>query len=109
MAIFYPWAMSRTKEEIAQAAAKARALVAPLYTTEDVVNDPHMRARGFFVEIEHPCTGKVKYPGAPFRPSVTPWRLIRPAPLLGQHSGEILGELGYSKEDMTRLREAGDI
>jgi len=109
LAVFYPWAMSRTKEEIMKAAAEVHALVAPLYTTEDVVNDPHMQERGVFVDIEHPRAGTVKYPGAPFRMEETPWRIIRPAPMLGQHNGEILGELGYSKEQMTRLREAGDI
>jgi crotonobetainyl-CoA:carnitine CoA-transferase CaiB-like acyl-CoA transferase len=109
LAVFYPWAMSRTKEEISQAAAKARASAAPLNTTEDVVKDPHIEARGFFVEIDHPSTGRVKYPGAPFRPMETPWQVRRPAPILGQHNEEIYGELGYSQEDITKLREAGDI
>ncbi|RLC93426.1 MAG: hypothetical protein DRI39_05715 [Chloroflexi bacterium] len=109
LAVLYPWAMNRTKTEIWEAAKSARAALAPLYTTEDLVNDPHFRERGFFVEIEHPRTGRLTYPGAPFRPSETPAKTPRAAPLLGEHNVEIYCSLGYSREDLARLRDAGAI
>jgi len=109
LAVLYPWAMSRTKQEVWEAAREARAALAPLYTTEDLVNDPHFEERGFFVEIDHARAGRLKYPGAPFRPSETPWQLKTPAPLLGQHNEMVYGRLGYSPEDVARLREAGTI
>jgi crotonobetainyl-CoA:carnitine CoA-transferase CaiB-like acyl-CoA transferase len=84
-------------------------LCGPINTTEDLVNDPHWKARGFWEEIEHPVAGRLTYPGAPFRMAGSPWRVSRPAPLLGQHNAEVFGEIGYSREDLIRLRESGVI
>jgi len=76
----------------------------------DVVNSKQWAARGFFVDIDHPVAGTVKYPGAPFKLSQTPWRVDRPAPLLGQHNEEILcQQLGYSREDLVKMAQAGII
>ena len=61
------------------------------------------------MDIEHPATGKLKCPGAPFRTNEMPWRVRRPAPLLGQHNKEVYGELGYSRKDLVRLKETGVI
>ncbi len=106
--IFLPWCMERTKEEIVRLGQANRALVAPANNAEDLVNDPHMKARGSFVVIDHPMTGKVKYPGAPFRAGSS-FQVRRPAPLLGQHNEEVYEQLGYSKEDMVKMREVGVI
>jgi len=105
--VLYPWAMSRTKQQVWEDAREARAALAPLYTTEDLVKDSHFEERGFFVDIDHPRAGRLKYPGAPFRPSVTPWQASSPAPLLGQHNQEVYGSLGYSYGDLTKLAKAG--
>ena len=107
--IWYPWITERTKSEIVAAGQAAGVLCGPVNTTEDLFHDPHWQAREFWVEIEHPVTGKVTYPGAPFKMAETPWRVVRPAPLLGQHNEEVYRELGYSKEDLVRLREGGVI
>ena len=48
-------------------------------------------------------------PGRPFIMNETPWELRRPAPLLGQHNEEILATLGYSREEVVRLRQQGVI
>jgi crotonobetainyl-CoA:carnitine CoA-transferase CaiB-like acyl-CoA transferase len=109
IAVLYPWAMNRTKNEVWEAAKSARAALAPLYTTEDLVNDPHFGERGFFVEIEHPKAGRLRYPGAPFGPSETPAKTERSAPLLGEHNEEVYCGLGYSRQDLARLREGGAI
>ena len=94
---------------IIEAVQAAGVLCGPINTTEDLINDVHWTARGFWAEIDHPVTGKLNYPGAPFKMMETPWRVGRPAPLLGQHNEEVYGELGYSKEDLVRLKEGGVI
>lgn len=107
--IWYPWIIERTKKEIIEAGQAAGVLCGPINTIEDLVNDPHWAAREFWAEIDHPVTGKLKYPGAPFKVAAAPWQVSRPAPLLGQHNNEVYSELGYSKDDLIRLRGAGII
>jgi len=107
--IWYPWLAEHTKQEIIEAGQAAGVLCGPINTSEDLLNDPHWQARDFWAELDHPATGKLTYPGAPFKMGETPWQVSRPAPLLGQHNEEVYGELGYSKEDLVRLREAGVI
>ena len=109
LTILLPWLQERTKREIWEAAQEVQMLSAPIYTSEDLLKDPHYNERGFWVEIDHPVTGTVKYPGAPFKMLETPWQIRRPAPLLGQHNQEVLGKLGYTKEDLVRLRQQGVI
>ena len=72
---------------------------------DEVLEDPQNEARGFFMEIDHPVAGKLKYPRPPFHMPESPWPPVR-APLLGEHNQEIYFQrLGYSKEDLVRLRE----
>ncbi len=104
-----PWCMARTKKEIVAIFQKAGLPCAPLNTTADLVNDPQLAARGFFIEIDHPVAGRLAYPGAPFRLPASPFAIRRPAPLLGQHNSEIMGELGYDARDLEALSAAGVI
>lgn len=109
-ALLAPWLMSHSKEEIFNACRKKRVPFAPVRDVGEVVNDPHLNARDFFQELEHPEAGRLKYPGPPYRFSQTPWSLSRPAPLLGEHNKEIYcNRLGYTKEDLTQFRRAGVI
>jgi benzylsuccinate CoA-transferase BbsE subunit len=67
---------------------------------EEWLEDEHARARGFFVEVEHPELGRrVTYPGAPFKMEATPWRIARRAPLAGEHTEEVLREAGVVGEE----------
>ena len=109
LAILQPWLLERTKREVWEAAQAQNMLSSPVYTTEDILADPHYKERGFWVDIDHPLAGTFKYPGAPFKMSETPWQIQRPAPLLGQHNDEVLGNHGYGKEDLVKLKQRGVI
>ncbi len=109
LTVLYPWAMARAKTEIWDEARRARAAVGPLFTTADLLDDRHLRDRRFFVDIDHPTAGKVKYPGAPFRLSDVPLQPAKAAPRLGEHNEEIYSKLGYSRADLAKLREDGSV
>jgi crotonobetainyl-CoA:carnitine CoA-transferase CaiB-like acyl-CoA transferase len=91
---FTAFASTRTKAEL-YAEGQARAIgICPVATTEDLANDEQLHARDFFVEVEHSDLGvSFLYPGAPYRLAGTPWAIRRRAPLLGEHTHEILAEL----------------
>ncbi|MBW1886989.1 MAG: CoA transferase [Deltaproteobacteria bacterium] len=104
------WTMQYTKDEIFKMCQEARVPVGPAYSSEDVVNSEHLNERNYFMEMDHPEMGRAKYPGAPYRLSVTPWQIKRHAPSLGEHNEEVFcHRLGYSKEDLVRMRQTGII
>ena len=79
-------------------------------TIERVVEHPQVEARGMLVEHEHPVAGTVRMVGVPVRLSETPGAIRTPAPLLGQHTDEVLRDrLGFDDEEIARLRRAGAI
>jgi crotonobetainyl-CoA:carnitine CoA-transferase CaiB-like acyl-CoA transferase len=64
-----------------------------VYSPDEALTDPHVVARGFLVEVDHPELGRsIAYPGAPYRFSHTPWEIRRRPPLLGEHQ-TLLDEL----------------
>jgi len=80
-----------------------------LQTYDQVFEDPHLRARGFFQDAPHKKLGPVKQLGSPMRLSDTPTQMARAGPLLGEHSTEVLRELGYSQQEIRQLHGAGVI
>ena len=66
---------------------------APINTVADIVNDPQIKARNMIVELEHPVAGHLKMAGVPVKMSATPGAVERPAPMLGQHTAELLKEI----------------
>ena len=97
----------RDKRELFDAAHRHRGLVyGVVQSPEEVVANPQYRARGYFTEIDHPVVGRAVYPSAPFLMSETPWEARSPAPTLGQHNREVLGELlHYSDDELTQFRD----
>ncbi len=105
-----PWLMEHTMKEIFAVCQERHIPFAPVRSIDEAADDPHFKERDYFVEVEHPETGSIKYPGAPYKLSKTPWRVESPAPLLGQHNEKIYcGRLGYSKDELVQLRQAGVI
>ncbi|MFO1288730.1 MAG: CaiB/BaiF CoA-transferase family protein [Rubrivivax sp.] len=81
----------------------------PINDLADVFADPHVRARGMTVGIEHPLNPALELVGSPIKLSVTPVTVRRPPPLLGQHTDEVLREFDLSAEEIGHLRERGVI
>ena len=104
-----PWTLERTKEEVRQACEAFAVLGGPLNTIEDLINNEQFVARNYFQEIDHPETGPIKYPGFHnklYREGAEmPAR--RRAPLLGEHTDEVLGELGLSATDIAGMHADG--
>ena len=99
----------RGKRELFEALGRLRVVGGMVLTTAELFEDPHVRAREFFVTQEHPTAGPLEYPGAPFKMSATPWALRRPAPLLSQHTAEVLTGVAIEREDLAILKAAGVI
>ena len=81
----------------------------PIYDLEQVYEDPQVRARDMIVETDHPVSGRVSNIGIPVKLSETPGRFQRPAPTLGQHTDEILRELGRTDAEIAALRSKGAV
>lgn len=97
-----------TMLELFEAGKREGVPIAPILSIEDFYNSPHTKARQYFVEVDHPVAGKGDYPGAPYKWTVTPAVMKRPAPCLGEHNVEIYcDELGFTKRDLVALRGAG--
>ena len=105
LAYLIPWTLERTKAEIRVEAEKHAVLGGPLNTIEDLMNDEQFVARGYFQEIDHPETGPIKYPGFHFQlhRGEDPMPPRRRAPLLSEHTAEILAEIGISGGELERL------
>ena len=81
----------------------------PINTYAEVFQDEQISARDMVLETDHPTLGRLRTLGSPLKMSRTPPRPGRPAPLLGQHTDEVLREAGYAPGDLTALRTAGVI
>ena len=104
------WAMDHTREEIYHSLQQVGVAVGPVYSTEEVLNDPQMEYRNYFAAAEHPVIGNFKAPSAAYQHSRTPWAYSLPSPSLGQHNAEIYGDwLDYDDRELSRLKQAGVI
>jgi benzylsuccinate CoA-transferase BbsE subunit len=103
--------MAHTKAELLEGAVAHEALLYPVFTNADMMTDPQLKARNFWVEVEHPELGTtITYPGSFANTSEAPPRIYRRAPLIGEHNTEIYEkELGITGEKLVILKEAGVI
>jgi crotonobetainyl-CoA:carnitine CoA-transferase CaiB-like acyl-CoA transferase len=108
-AIIISWLMEHETEELFREGQKRGLPFGIPASSRMLLDSRHLKERGYFVEVDHPITGKIRYPGAQVKMGDLPYELKR-APLLGEHNEEIYGKrLGYSKDDLVRLREQGVI
>ena len=109
-ALLVPWCLERTKQQIREACMEFGVLGAPVNTVGELFDDPSFKSRGFFQTIDHPAVGPLTYPGYNFRVHAgdgEPMPGRRPAPLLGQHTVEVLNGIGIEGAEVARLRSQG--
>ena len=82
--------------------------IGPVHTVAQAAQHPHLRARGAFMEIDHPVAGRFEYPRSLVQMTATPPEATR-APLLGEHNAEILARLGFTGDELRELNAAGVI
>ena len=103
------WTIGRTKDEVVTLLNEAHVPCAPVKTAREVATDPHLEARGFWVDIDHPRRGRTRVPISPIRLHAGGKPEIRtPAPTLGQHTDKVLAELlSLKAEELLKLRTEG--
>jgi len=96
----------RVSSEWLEELAKAEIPVAPINTVAEAVNDAQTQARGLIVQLEHPALRTVRSIANPIKFSGTPVSYRLPPPLLGEHTGEILREIGYTEKEAETIAAA---
>lgn len=101
------WTMEHGKMEIMERCQAAGVPVSAVFTVAEAAEHPHLRERGYIVEVEHPLLGKLRDLGAAFKLPACPGGPSRPAPLLGQHNEEAYGEIGIERDELAKLQSEG--
>jgi len=103
--------LSHTKEELYVQAINRNLMLYPVHSPKDILENPQLEARNFWVELEHPDLGaSIKYPGAFVKASETPLVMRRRAPLIGEYNEEVfVKELGFSSQELSLLKQGGVI
>ena len=98
------WTREREPHTIMEMLQKAGVPAGAVQDGRDLVNDPHLRARGMLVQVPHPVVPPLTFPGIPIRLSKTPARIVRHAPLLGQDNDYVFHDLlGMSDGEIAEL------
>jgi crotonobetainyl-CoA:carnitine CoA-transferase CaiB-like acyl-CoA transferase len=98
------WTVSRSAEEASALLQGVGVAAVPVFNNDQLCQDPHLRERDCFTQVEHPVIGKHTVLRPPWRLSKTPAQITSPGPLMGEHNGYVLGELlGLGQEEIERL------
>ena len=103
------WVAQHDRDEVLRAFEEAQAAVAPIYDVRDVVADPQFQALGSLVRVPDPELGSVLMQNVIFRLSETPGRISSAGPALGQHTEEVLAEVGIDADRVAELRRLGAV
>ena len=96
------WMQTWTVEELFKAGQERRICFAPVYSLEQLPRQRQLQERNIFVEVSHPAAGTLSHLGPPYRFQDDWWQITRPAPLLGEHSQEILNRPARSVSPSAR-------
>jgi formyl-CoA transferase len=99
------WTMTKDKFEAMDILNKLDIPCGPVLSMKEIAYEPSLRATGTVVEVDHPKRGKYLTVGNPIKLSDSPTEVTR-SPLLGEHTDEVLAQLGYGASDIERLRAA---
>jgi len=100
------WSKKKTVREVLDILLQAGVPVGEVNSIDKIVEDPNIKLREMIVEVDHPLAGKVKITDSPIKLSLTPGKVEKASPLLGEHTEEILGELlGFSQEEIESLKQ----
>ena len=95
-------------DELVERGQRVGIPVTPVLTVDGFVHHPHTEAREFFVEMDHPVIGRHRAPGPPVQLGASPWQATRPAPLLGQHTEEVMQEINDVQPRRLDFADAAD-
>ncbi len=99
------WSKKKAVQEVLDILLQAGVPVGEVNTIDKIVEDPNIKLREMIVEVDHPLAGKVKITDSPIKLSLTPGKVEKASPLLGQHTEEILNELlNITKGEIDSLR-----
>src|SRR5499427_5035777 len=109
-AIIQEWTGKRSRAEVVSVLSSGGVPAAPVNNVVEMVDDPQVRAREMFVEMDHPKYGRVKTTGTPLKLSETPGQIRWLAPMPGEHNDDVyVGLLGHSKDELARWKAEGVI
>lgn len=103
------WIRQRPREVVLAEFERVEAAIAPIYTQQDIYEDPQLRALGAVIEVVDPNLGQIAMQNSAYRFSRTPGEVRHGGRGHGQDTNTVLTQLGYSAEDIAELRRSGDI
>src|SRR6202012_1651859 len=103
------WVGERSSADAIAAFEGARVPAGPIYRPRETLDDPHVKQGGFFTEVDFPGIGKAPIGATPVKLHGTPGEVRARPPVLGEHTDQVLRELGYSSAEINALKQEGAV